>query len=126
METAKIKIAINMVIVEAGATAHFAVPGMPVINQKVPTTPLIINLPEGEQLKSTHTCELDIPWLPKAAREAHIVPGLMHTSLILIKTLCDAGCKVSYDDKKCKVYFKRKVVWHGGREPTTELWMLPL
>ena len=89
METAKIKIAIDMVIVDTGATAHFTVPGAPVINQKVATNLLIINLPDGEQLKPTHTCELDIPWLTKANREAHIVPGLIHTSLILIKTLYD-------------------------------------
>ena len=126
MNTAKIKIAVDMAIADAGATAHFAIPGAPVINTKIAATPLIINLPDGEQLHSTHTCELDIPWLPYEARKAHIVPGLQHTSLISIKVLCDAGCKVSYDEDKCKVYFKNKLVWHGGREPTTQLWVLPL
>ena len=126
METAKIKIAIDMAIADAGATAYFAVPGAPVINQKVTTTPLIINLPDGKQLQSTHTCELDIHWLPKAARKAHIVPGLMHTLLISIKTLYKTGCKVSYDDEKCKVYFKHRLVWHSDYEPTTGLWVLPL
>ena len=61
METAKIKIAIDMVIADAGATAHFAVPGAPVINKQVTMSPLITNLLDGEQLTSTHTCELDIP-----------------------------------------------------------------
>jgi len=126
MNTAKIKIAVDMAIADAGATAHFAIPGAPVINKKIATTPLIINLPDGEQLQSSHTCELNIPWLPRAARNAHILPGLKHTSLISIKVLCDAGCKVSYDDERCKVYFKNKLVWHGGREPTTQLWVLPL
>jgi hypothetical protein len=126
MNTAKIKIAVDMAIADAGATAHFAIPGAPVLNKQIAITPLIINLPDGEQLRSSHTCELDITWLPRAARMAHIVPGLQHTSLISIKVLCDAGCKVSYNDEKCKVYFKNKLVWHGGREPTTQLWVLPL
>ena len=61
MNTAKIKIAVDMAIANAGATAHFAIPGAPVINKKIAATPLIINLPDGEQLQSTHKCELDIP-----------------------------------------------------------------
>ena len=100
MNTAQIKIAVDMAIADAGATAHFAIPGAPVINKKIASNPLTINLPDGEQLHSTHTCELDIPWLPQAARIAHIIPGIQHTSLISIKVLCDMGCKVSYDDSK--------------------------
>ena len=50
MNTAKIKIAVDMAITDAGATAHFAIPGAPVINKKIATTPLIVNLPDGEQL----------------------------------------------------------------------------
>jgi hypothetical protein len=33
---------------------------------------------------------------------------------------------VSYDDKKCKVYFNDRLVWHDGRESTTGLWVLLL
>jgi hypothetical protein len=36
MNTAKIKIAVNMAIADASATAHFAIPGAPVINKKLP------------------------------------------------------------------------------------------
>ena len=77
-------------------------------------------------LTSTHTCTLDIPWLPNDAKEAHIVPGLAHAPLISIKILCDAGCKVTYNDDECRVYYNKKVVWLGKREPQTELWILPL
>jgi len=73
MNTAKIKIAVDMAIADAGATAHFTIPGAPVINKQIAITPLIINLPDGKQLRSAHTCELDIPWLPRAAMMAHIV-----------------------------------------------------
>ena len=89
-----IQIALNTAIADAGATAHFLLPGAPVTNVQPTQHPLTINLPDGGTIKSTHTCLLDMPWLPFTARIAHIVPGLAHTSLVLISTLCDAGCKV--------------------------------
>ena len=42
------------------------------------------------------------PKLSQAARAAHIVPGLAHTSLISINNLIDAGCKVTYDTEHVK------------------------
>ena len=91
-----IKIAVDDAIADAGATGHFVVPGAPVLDIKPATKPLIINLPDGETIRSTHTCRLNLPWLPEEATEAHIVPGLAHTSLMSIKVLCDAGCEVIY------------------------------
>jgi hypothetical protein len=112
-------------VADAGATGNFMIPGAPVTNISPSTkTPIIINLPDGSQIKSTHTCEIDNPDLPKEARHAHIVPGLAHTSLVSIKMLCDAGCILTYDKNACKVYFKNKVMWRGVREPSTGLWIL--
>ena len=124
--TSSIKIAVDRVIADAGATGHFMIPGAPVIDIKPATKPLIINLPDGETIQSTHTCKLNIPWLPEAATRAHIVPGLAHTSLVSIKVLCDAGCEVQYNGKHCLVYYEKKLVWMGQREATTKLWVLPL
>ena len=107
--TSSIKIAVDQAIADAGATGHFMVPGAPVIDVKPTNKPLIINLPDGETIKSTHTCRLNIPWLPEEATRAHIVPGLAHTSLVSISVLCDAGCKVSYDGKHCLVHYKQKI-----------------
>ena len=96
--TAQFKIAKNMAVADEGAASHFVLPGTPVTNIKIARHPLKINLPDGDCLTSTHTCTLDIPWLLNEAKEAHIVPGLAHASLISIKIICDAGCKVTYDD----------------------------
>ena len=112
-----IKIAIDMAVADAGATSHFVLPGAPVTNITPTDSPLVITLPDGQTLQSTHTCELSAPWLPVRARKAHIVPGLAHTSLVSIKMLCEAGCKVAYDEDEVRVYFKRQVVWRGKREP---------
>eukprot|EP00978_Attheya_sp_CCMP212_P021045 scaffold61041_cov42-Attheya_sp.AAC.1 len=102
------------------------IPGAPVTNIAPTKKPIVINLPDGSQIKSTHTCEIDNPDLPQEARQAHIVPGLAHTSLISIKMLCDAKCILTYDDEACTVYYKNKIVWIGKRDPSTGLWILAL
>ena len=124
--TNNINIPKAMGIGDSGATSHFVLPGTPVKNVQITTSPLKINLPDGEQIMSTHTCELDVPWLPEAARKAHIVPGLAHSLLISIKILCDAKCTVEFDNEHCRVYFRKKLVWQGEREPCTGLWVLPM
>ena len=124
--TVQLNIAKDMAVADAGATGHFVVPGPLVTKVKIARHLLKINLPDGDCLTSTHTCTLDIPWLPNEAKEAHIVLGLAHASLISIKILCDAGCKVIYEDDECRVYYNKKLVWLGQREPQTGLWILPL
>ena len=53
--------------------------------------------------------------------EAHIVPGLAHSSLISTKIFCEAGCKVVFDETECRVYYKDKLVLTGGRDKKTEM-----
>jgi hypothetical protein len=121
-----IKIAVDHTIADAGATSHFLLPGAPVSDIKKATTPLTIHLPDGTTIQSTNTYLLRRPDLPRAARVAHIVPGLSHSSLISIKVLCDAGCKITYDGDHCDVAYRNKTIWTGVREPSTGLWVLPL
>ena len=80
-----------------GATGHFVLPVTPVKNTKPATTLLTINLLDGDQIKSTHTCQLDTPWIPEEAKEAYTVPGLAHTYFVFINLLCDTGCNVEYN-----------------------------
>ena len=69
---------------------------------------------------------LETPWLPDEAKIAHIVPGLVHSSLVFIKVLYAAGCKVMYEVHTCNVYFNEKILWQGVKEPTTGIWVPPL
>ena len=82
-----IKISLDFGIANAGATGHFLQPGAPAINIKRSKNPISISQPDGGKLESTQECEIDNPLLPKAARNAHIVRGLAHTSLVLIKNV---------------------------------------
>ena len=71
-----------MAIEDARATVKFILSGTPVENINTAEKPLCINLPDVKQIKSTHTCKIDIPWIPEAATTSHILPGLAHTFLI--------------------------------------------
>ena len=62
--TAQLNIAKNIAVADAGATGNFVLPGKPVINKEIARHPLKTNIPDGDCLTSTHTCTLDIPWLP--------------------------------------------------------------
>ena len=99
---------------DSGATGHFLVEGAHVVNKRIATKPLRITLPNDKAIQSTHTCNLDIPWLPKVMAEAHIVPGLVHASLISTRKFCDAGSKVIFDIDECRVYYKGELVLSGG------------
>ncbi len=47
-------------------------------------------------------------------------------SLIGIRILCKAGCKVTFNDEKCEVVYKNTIILRGYKDLTTDLWTLPL
>jgi len=94
-------------------------------NKRIASTPLTINLPDGKKVKSSHICDINIPGLPTILM-GHIVPSLTVASLIGIRPLCKAGCQVLFDDKKCDVIFNDKVILRGFKDPSTDLWTLPI
>jgi hypothetical protein len=47
-------------------------------------------------------------------------------SLIGIRILCKAGCRVVFGDKKCEVFYKNNIILRGYKDPTTDLWTLPI
>ena len=113
-------------IFDSGATAHFLVDNAHVVNKRPALKPLTIRLPNGKHIVSTHTCNLDLPWLPHSITEAHIVPGLSHSSLISTRKFCDAGCQVTLDQHSCKIYYQGALVLTGTRDETTGLWKVPI
>ena len=103
IDTSKLINALHYTIFDSGSTGNFRIEGAPVVNKCVAINPVSVTLPTGKTIMSTHKCNLDIPWLPHKITEAHIVPGLSHSLLILTMTFCDVGCKVQFDEKQCKV-----------------------
>jgi hypothetical protein len=63
----------------------------PVVNKRISTNPIRIQIPNRSIIESTHKADLDVPMLRPAARWAHIVPELHNCSLLSIGTFCDAN-----------------------------------
>ena len=120
------QVEIEYALSDSGASGHFLVEGAPVTRKRVAKNPISIVLPDGSTVQSTHTCHLDIPWLPDKMTEAHIVPQLAHSSLISTRKFCEAGCKVVFDINECRVYYNNELVLVGGRDRRSRLWKLPI
>jgi hypothetical protein len=88
--------------------------------------PLNVNMPIGTTIQSSHTCSLLLTDLPPQARQAHILPGLVHNSLISVGQLCDNGCIVTFTHDQVTVTKNNKCVMHRSRDPKSRLWRVNL
>jgi hypothetical protein len=116
----------NWAILDSGATSHFLTLTAPATNITPTTKPIVAQLPNGECVTSTHTCTLDIPALPAAACLAHIIPNLASHSLILVVTLCNAGCDIAFTKTGCTISYRSRIVLCANKCTRTGLWMIPL
>jgi hypothetical protein len=74
---------------------------------------------------STHTCNITILGPPKVL-VGHVVPKLSIALLIGIRVLCNARCKVLFTKSKCDVWYNGKVILSGNKDPSADLWALPI
>ena len=74
----------NHVIIDSGAANTFIVVNTKVKNKTPNLRPLPVTVPNGKQMYTTHTYELDIPEVPLNARLGHVLPGLHQYSLISV------------------------------------------
>ena len=117
---------IKQLKISTGTTGNFVLPGAPVDEIQEAENPIEIEMANGSISRSTHTCYLRIPGLPKELREAHIVPGLSHSSLTSIKTLCRGGCVVIFKDKICEVWYRGTLALTGKDVGPGGLWIMPI
>jgi hypothetical protein len=83
-------------------------------------------MPNGTTIQSSHTCNLLLTDLPPQARQAHTLPGLVHTSLISVGQLFDNGCSVTFTQDQVTVSKNEKHVMYGSRDPKSCLWRVNL
>jgi hypothetical protein len=83
-------------------------------------------MPNGTTIQSSHTCNLLLTDLPHQARQAHILPGLVHNSLISVGQLCDNECSVTFTQDHVTVVRNGKNVMYGSRDPKSRLWRVDL
>jgi hypothetical protein len=121
----KPSIPITHAVADTGATSILVMKNTPMQNIRIATNPLTINLPDGTIVKSTDLCDLEILGLPHGL-EGHIVPDLTVASLAGIRILCKLGCTVLFTDTACYVRYHGQVILTGYKDPSTDLWVLPI
>ncbi len=70
-------------------------------------------------------CDIILPGLPTTL-VGHIVPELSIASLFGIRVLTEAGCTVTFNNLKCVVQYNNRTILVGLKDPTTDLWTLPI
>jgi Reverse transcriptase (RNA-dependent DNA polymerase) len=118
----------HSLIVNSGSTAHYCTTELPVDNKRECTDNIRIKTANGGIMQATHTAELKYPNLPEKARRVYIVPELAGRvagrTLISVGQLCDAGCKVIFEEQACKIQYKGETVLYGWRGQSDKLWQL--
>ena len=77
-------------------------------------------------ITSTHTALLDIPSLPRAARQAHIFPALSNSALLSISQFCDNGFEAHFDATHVRIMRDSTIALQGDRDASTGLWTIGL
>jgi hypothetical protein len=77
-----------------GATLLFLTKGAPCQNKRCAINPVIITLPNGRKIKSTHLCNVMIPGLP-ILLTGHIMPDITTASLFGIRVLCKVDLRTT-------------------------------
>jgi hypothetical protein len=113
-------------ILDSGCTINFLSAAAPCSDKQAAHVPLNVNIPNGMTIQSSHTCNPYLTYLPPQVRHAHILPGLVHNSLISVGQLCDNGSSVTFTQDQVTVSKNQKCVMYGSRDPKSRLWRVGL
>jgi hypothetical protein len=113
-------------ILDSGCPSIFLSATAPCSNKQEAHVPLSVNMPNGTTIQLSHTCDLLLANLPPQARKAHILPGLVHNSLISVGKLCDNGCNATFTQEQVTVSKNGKCVMYRSRDPRSRLWRVDL
>jgi hypothetical protein len=92
-------------ILDSGTMGHYLITRTPCTDIKPATTPIVVHLPHGHTMQSTHTCNIDLPGLPQTSHQAHLFPALSNHDLLSVGQLCDHGCHVCFTAALSPSYF---------------------
>ena len=116
----------NWAVLDSGATGNFLVTDAPLSEKQETTQQLTVSLPDGNEIRSTHTGLINVPRLPRSRRIGHVIPGLSRYSLVSVVASCNAGCDVMFTKIDVIVKYRGRVVLTGRKCTRTGLWMVPL
>jgi hypothetical protein len=114
-------------IVDSGCTDHFLLVNTPCLNKVKSQTPLIVRLPNGAIMESSHTAELNIPELNTAASKAHVFPGMASHSLLSVGQFCDEAYIITFKNASVTVCNSQKFqIPRSPRDLDTGFWRINL
>jgi hypothetical protein len=114
-------------IVDSGCNGHSLLVNAPCLNKVKSQTPLMVRLPNGATMESSHTDELNIPHLNAAASIAHVFHGMSNHSLLLFGRFCNEGYVVTFKDALVTVCNSQKFqILSGPWDLDTRLWRINL
>ena len=87
---------------------------------------ITVTIPNGEQIRSTHTATLKWPHLPPSARTCHIFPTLKNKILLSIGQFCDAGLNSAFTISHLYIYDRSTIFLQGKRKPGNGMWYIYL
>jgi hypothetical protein len=125
MAGAAFRLTTDNAIADSGATQFFVMDGTPILNKRLTTRPLGVSLANGHQVMSTHMCDIRIDGL-LFVLTGHIIPDLSITSHFGIWVLTETGCDVTFTRNECIVGFNNKIILCQEKDPSMDLWTLPL
>jgi hypothetical protein len=110
----------------SGCTIDLLSAAAPCSNKQAAHIPHTLNMPNGTTIQLSHTCNLLLTDLPQQTRQAHILPGIDHNSLISVGQLCDNECSITFTHDQVSVSRKGKNVMYGSQDPKSNLWRVSL
>ena len=113
-------------ILDSGATGNFLMTDAHTFSIIPTSNPISMTQPDGSKVHLTHRCILDLPGLPVATRNGHIIRELASKSLIAVVVLCNDGCEVMFTKFDVKAKYNSKIVLKRKTYARTELWLVPL
>jgi hypothetical protein len=110
-----------------GCTGHFLLVNAPCLNKVKTRTPLMVRLPNGATMESSHNAELDIPKLNAATSKAHVFPGMANHSLLSVGQLCDKCYIITFKQAAVTICDSgNSQILSGPRDLNTGLWRINL
>ena len=87
---------------------------------------LTVTLPNGQSITSIVSTALKLPHLPTAVQAHVFADNHLHTSLLSISELCNAGCTATFTSTDVIITYNRQSILTGSKDPTSTLWHLPI
>ena len=118
---------ITIGIADSGCSDHYAATNADVKNIRPAQKKIKVMLPNGENIESSHTAQLNISNIPAPAQVCHLFPAMKDKMLISLGKLCDNDMEIKLTKTNIYIYdqeHKEQPIIIGNRNATNGMWYL--